>query len=106
MAVTFRINGQLMTRREFIRRKARRGSSKPGSPMFTGAYRNGLASIALGCNPSQVEDFNRELAEHGKTSRYRPDGTLMLASRAERNELMRARGLHDNDAGYGDFAGQ
>ena len=63
-------------------------------------------SQAAGCHRNQVTEFNGILQDKGiRNARYRPDGALECTTRAARNEVLRARGLRDQDAGYGDYAG-
>lgn len=64
-------------------------------------------SLAMSCHRSQVGEYNafcRDKQISG--AHYKPDGTCVLESRQARNKLLRARGLRDNDAGYGDHAGE
>ena len=64
-------------------------------------------SESAGCHPSQSKEFNEQLREHGiKCAQYMPDGTLQCTSRKARNAVLKSRGMHDKDAGYGDWAGE
>lgn len=74
---------------------------KPGAASTAGAWNNPLESDALACHPSQVKEFN----EYAKTipgAYYKPDGTCVFESRSARRRLMKLRGVHDRNGGYGD----
>lgn len=63
-------------------------------------------SRALACHRSQAAEFNRDLEREGiKGARYERDGTFVATSRQARNQVLKYRGFRDNDAGYGDWAG-
>lgn len=100
MKIGYRINGKTVSRREFFRKKRVGGA---GAPMLNRAYEKPLESLAAGCHPSQVKEFNAHLASAGiQGATYKPDGTLEFSSRNARREVCRLRGLIDQDAGYGD----
>jgi len=106
MKVGYSWNGKKLSRAEFLRRRIE-GSS--GVPVVRQAITSGkpLESLAMSCHRSQVGEYNAFCCKHGITGAYyRSDGTCVLESRQARNQLMKARGLHDNDAGYGDYAGK
>jgi hypothetical protein len=66
-----------------------------------------LRSLALGCHPQQAPEFNRWYQQHGISGAHHDaSGDCLLESRQARNEVMKLRGLRDNDAGYGDWSGQ
>lgn len=63
-------------------------------------------STAAGCHSSQVEDFNNFYRERGITGAYhRPDGACVFESNHARNQVLKARGMYDRDASYGQWAG-
>jgi hypothetical protein len=67
---------------------------------------NPLRSIGLGVHPSQVQEFNSWYRENGIAGAgHTPDGACILESRKARNEVLKLRGVRDNDAGYGDHSG-
>lgn len=67
---------------------------------------NPLKSIGLGCHPSQVSEFNQWYQDSGVScAHHEPDGTCVIESRKSRNQVLKLRGLRDNDACYGDHSG-
>jgi len=101
--VRYKLNGRFVTLRE-LRRRPRIGGD--GTPMIGDGYKKGLVSVGLGCTKKQVPEFNRQLQEKNITgARYLPSGDLKFESRQARNAVLRLRNYRDNDAGYGDFAG-
>lgn len=78
------------------------------SPLVNLAYSAAkpLRSLALGCHPQQIAEFNQLYAKHGITGAHHDaSGDCLLESRQARNEVMKLRNLRDNDAGYGDWSG-
>lgn len=68
---------------------------------------NPLESQAIGVHRSQVKEFNEYYKKNGIVGAvHKPDGTLVMESRQARNEVLKLRGCRDNDAGYGDYAGE
>ncbi len=71
------------------------------------AWRKGLPMESCGIGKVQLADEVQRLEKalgrpvEWKRSKY-GGGCPVAHSRAERNEIMRACGCHDNDAGYGD----
>jgi hypothetical protein len=64
-------------------------------------------STSMGCNPSQVKEFNENLKKHGvKCGHYMPDGRLETTSDKSRNQVLKAMGLRDNQAGYSQHPGE
>jgi len=65
-----------------------------------------LESVGMACHRQQVTEFNEMYRDKGISGAYhKKDGTLVLESRQARNDVLKARGCRDNDAGYGDFGG-
>ena len=57
-----------------------------------------IQSEAMGCAPSQVGHFNRELSKAGISgAKFDPGGTLHMKGRKTKLDVMKARGLHDRD---------
>jgi hypothetical protein len=100
MKVVYKINGKTVSRAEFMRdAKGLEG----GVPMISPAKNWPMVSMAAAVDPSQVAEYNDFYKQHGITgARHRPDGMLVLDSRSARKAMLRARGLRDNDGGYGD----
>lgn len=65
-----------------------------------------LVSQSLAVPRHMVDKYNAKYERHGLSVRHNEDGSLPLYSRRQRNELMRLRGYHDMDAGYGDWSGR
>jgi len=66
-----------------------------------------LRSLGLGCHRTQVAEFNQFYRDNRITGvHHDADGTCVLESREARNEVLKLRGLRDNDAGYGDWSGK
>jgi len=105
MKVVYKWNGKTISQAEFRKRKPmRRGS---GAPMVSKSYARPLESVGLACSKRQVGEFNALYADAGISGAYhRPDGTCVFESRRARNDVLRLRGVRDNDAGYGDYAGR
>ena len=99
-----RINGKKVSRKKFLKDRA-----EPGVPCIAGAIGEGkpLDSVALAVHPSQVEAYNQSLQNRGISgAHYLPDGTCRITSRKARNQILQSQNMHDNDAGYGDWAGK
>lgn len=83
--------------------------SSLGVPMIGGAINQAkpLRSLGLGCHRTQAREFNQYYRENGITGAHHDkDGVCVLESRQARNKVLKLRGLRDNDAGYGDWAGE
>lgn len=74
--------------------------------IYSTLYSQPEVSVAAGCNSTQVNEFNEMYKQRGIVGAYhRPDGACVFESNAARNAVLRARGLYDRDASYGQFAG-
>jgi len=69
------------------------------------AYSRPLISESMGVGPDQAKEATRRYAEAGCPTDFTPDGQCIIRSRSHRNKLLQLNGMRDNDAGYGDFAG-
>jgi hypothetical protein len=100
---TYRINGKRVTKEEW---KATPGKGLAGGcPMGTVAYSetDPLISEGIGCMKSQVPEMRQMIRARGiRGVRVLDNGQLEITSRRGRRDLLRARGLVDNDGGYGD----
>jgi hypothetical protein len=66
-----------------------------------------LESRSAGCMRAQVEEFNRDLEAAGITgARHKENGDLVIESRQARNQVLKHRGIIDQDGGYGDYVGK
>jgi len=101
--ITYKINGNKVTEEEW---HAHKGAGLDGSaPMGTVAYSesNPLISDGLGCMKSQIPELRDTIRRHGiHGARVLNDGQIQFTSRRARRELLRVRGLCDNDGGYSD----
>jgi hypothetical protein len=62
-------------------------------------------SKAFAVHRKQVKVANARNERLGLSTRYDDSGVAIIPDRAERTRLSKAEGFFDNDAGYGDFAG-
>jgi len=95
------INGKAVTRCEWLRK--RMGGA--GTPMVTSAYstERPLKSEASGCMKHQVPELREFVHDMGiRGVRVLDDGAVEFSSRKGRNEYLKARGMVDNDGGYGE----
>lgn len=101
--ITYRINGKTVTKDEW---DAKPGVGlRGGVPMGTVAYKehDPLVSEGLGCMRAQVPELREEIKRRNiRGVRVRDNGQLEITSRRGRRELLKMRGLHDNDGSYGD----
>lgn len=63
-------------------------------------------SDAVGVLPQQREEAMRESKEVGVPTVFNDAGQAVFRSRRHLNQYLRATGRRDNDAGYGDYAGE
>jgi hypothetical protein len=66
------------------------------------------SEIGLKCHPDQVKEYNDFYQSRGIRGAHHEEGTgvCVCESRRARNQVLAARNLRDNDAGYGDHAGK
>lgn len=96
----YRINGEEVTRKRFLK-----GAKSNGAPQSASTYRghDPLLSEGMGCLKAQVPDLREAIARRGiQGVRVRDNGQLEITSRRGRKEVLRMRGFNDNEAGYGD----
>lgn len=103
MKIKYAINGKTVSLEEFL------ASSKAdwldGPPMTANTYteHDPLISDGIGCMKSQVQEMRDVIARHGiRGVQVRDNGQLVITSRRGRREILRVRGLHDSEGGYGD----
>jgi len=65
-------------------------------------------NVALGVNPKQIPRLQRLLKARGAgdTQFDKRTGDCMVENRTHYNQIMKARGMFNQDAGYGDWAGK
>jgi len=100
----YKINGKAVPKEEF-----NKGNDsnwlKASPPMVSKTYQehDPLISDSLGCLPNQVPEMREEIRKRGITgAKVRNNGQLEFTSRRGRNEVMKMRGKHDADGGFGD----
>ncbi len=104
MKIKRKINGREVSEEEF---DAHPPLSEAGIPMIGRAYERPLRSLGLAVPQSQVQEFNELYQQKGISgARHDADGTCVLDNRDARNAVLELRGVRDNDAGYGDYAGK
>ena len=98
-----KLNGKEVTPAEFHRGGPVGGK---GIPMVTGtAYSTAkpLVSEGVGCMKAQVPEMREMLKSRGiQGAHVRDNGQIEFTSRKARKQVMAARGLRDNEAGYSD----
>lgn len=105
MAIRYLINKREVTEEEF--RKNGRGIVQ-GCPAATPSTDGWpLESDAAGVHPDQVNEAMVHAVSQGVPTEFNPKtGNPIFRSRRHRNDFLKAHGLRDNNAGYGDYAGQ
>lgn len=97
------VNGKEVTREEFSRIPPKDFLSAPFMTAHTYRDHDPLVSEGLGCMKAQVPEMRDVIRKHriqGVT--VRDSGQLEITSRQGRRELLRVRGMCDNDGCYGD----
>jgi len=101
MKITYKLNGQIVTRGEFCRKS--KGLRKGQTPMVPSPGNWPCEQIGLGCPKSQVQEFREHAAKGGFTGVHFDDsGNCKVDSRSERRRYLKYRNLRDNDGGYSD----
>ena len=98
------VNGKELTRDEF-ESLPEKSDWLSGPFMTAHTYRDHdpLVSEGIGCMKSQVPEMRAAIRKHGiKGVTVRDSGQLEITSRQGRKELLRMRGFHDADGGFGD----
>jgi len=99
---TLKLNGKEVSSAEFHRGGTVGGG---GIPMGTMAYNTArpLVSEGPGCMKAQVPEMREAIREHGIVGAHvRDSGQIEFTSRKARKQVLKMRGLVDNDGGYGD----
>lgn len=63
-----------------------------------------MESIAAGVSPDQVPEFVQFDKQKGVPTQYSRDGNPIFRDRKHRRDYLRAHGIFDRNAGYGDPA--
>ena len=101
--VVYKINGKRVSKRQWDRRKGR--GLAGGAPLGTVAYSETkpLNSIALGCHPDLVREYNDAARRQNLTGiKWANDGSCQITSRSDRAKWLRSQSQHDADGGYSD----
>ena len=97
------VNGKEVTAEEF--RAGRKSDWLEAPPMTANTYRahDPLLSDGIGCLKSQVPEMRNVIKQHNiQGVAVKDSGQLEITSRQGRKELLRVRGLVDNEGSYGD----
>ncbi len=104
------LNGRRVTREEFLADCAEKRKRRGGMTEVPGAQAKGnwpIESDAAGVHPDQVNEAIAHAVNKGVPTEFnRQTGNPIFRSRKHRNDFLRAHGMRDCDAGYGDYAGQ
>lgn len=101
--ITYYVNGKEVTREEF--RAGSKSDWLQGASMSASTYseHDPLISEGVGCMKSQVPELRAEIRKHGIVgAQVKDNGQVVFTSRRARKELLRVRGLIDNEGSYGD----
>ncbi len=86
------------------KRRRFRSNLKPGQPFSQRVGQRGwpMECEASGCHPSQVQEFQKMMADGGVPTDFTDDGRAIYRDRSHRAKALRLRGIFDKDAGYSD----
>lgn len=99
--MTYMLNGRQVSREEFL--AGAKADWLAGPPMTANTYsdHDPLLSDGIGCMKSQVQEMREVIHRHNiQGVKVRDSGQLEITSRRGRRELLRVRGLRDEDGGY------
>ena len=98
---TYWVDGKQITRAKFNKMFPWRGAC---SPETITAWKRPLRSDALGVGTKDIPAWMEIYRKAGITgiSHDPKDGTAILYGRASRRDVMKLRGVHDRNGGYGD----
>lgn len=96
-------NGKTLTREEFTSNRKPDWLEGPFMTAHTYRDHDPLISDGAGCMKSQVPEMREAIRKHCiKGVTVRDSGQLEITSRQGRKELLKMRGLCDNDGCFGD----
>lgn len=101
--VAYTLNGKSVTREEFL--AGSRTDYLNGGYFVPNTYsaHDPLVSDGIGCLKSQVPELRQVIKQHNiQGVTVKDSGQLEITSRRGRKELLRVRGLVDNDGGFSD----
>lgn len=100
MSVVYRVNGHVVSRREFMR--GARGIAPGTAPNTQAAGAWPMLSDALGVMPEQIPEAREELRAKGVDANFSTDGRIEFRSRGHRKAVCEALGYYDRNGGYSD----
>ena len=103
--IVSKYNGRVVTQEELDRLLPVKEDWLAGPPMTANTYSEHDPLISEGCGvmKSQVGEAREMIRRHGiQGAAVHDNGQIRFTSRRARKELLKMRGLVDNDAGYGD----
>lgn len=99
----YTLNGKEVTREEFNSGAKRDWLDGPPMTAHTYEAHAPLVSDGLGCMKGQVPELRETIRRHNiQGVAVKDNGQLEITSRRGRKELLRVRGLVDNEGGYSD----
>jgi hypothetical protein len=61
-----------------------------------------MKSDAMGCHPSQIQEFHEHSVQLGVPTQFTPEGQAIFTGPNHRKKYCRAYGFRDRNGGYGD----
>lgn len=96
-------NGRFVTEAELDQLMPKKKLEGPVMTANTYSEHDPLISDGCGVMKSQVGEMREAIKRHGiQGAEVHDNGQIRFTSRRARKELLKMRGLVDNDAGYGD----
>lgn len=97
---TYWIDGREVSKGQF--KKAFPDRSLEGNGDCITAWKRPILSDALAVHRSQIAEVSELYRQQGVNVDHLEDGRPVIRDRGQRREMMRIRGVHDNNGGYGD----
>ncbi len=105
--VVYKRNGKRVTVKGFQKGNTRKGPPSVPRVAMPISDTKPLNSLGLSVHREQAAEFNALYKERGITgAHHEANGDCVITSKKARNQVLKARGMRDNDAGYGDHAGE
>jgi hypothetical protein len=98
------IDGEIVDRDVYTKRTApkRKKLGNAGAGRINRAYSRPFACVGAGVHPEQIPEAMAVDAQHGVPTQYTPGGDPIITSRSHFNRYLKAHGLFNRAAGYGD----
>jgi hypothetical protein len=100
--VNYKINGETVTRDEFLSGDNRIAELNEGAPGVPSDSAWPMESNAAGVAVSQISEAVDHAKSVGCPTEYSPRGNPIFTSRRHRKEFCEKHGLFDRNGGYGD----